>query len=179
MYANNTYDRATQTVDFLCLLMLLRNLRIFNLLTEFKDFNAIIKSFRNFASPMLHMLFTMYTVASIFCSIGMYFFNGGINFVNVDGDETYLDAPVFYALNNFNDFYSGLLTLFELLIENNWNNTTNMYADIWGNKARFYFCIYWVCMVLLMFNIVASAIMELYGTTSTNLEESYEKMKSA
>ena len=63
------------------------------------------------------------------------------------------------------------------MIENNWNNTTDAFSDMFGNWARIYFCSYWICMVLIMFNIVASTILELYSTTSANLEERYEIRK--
>ena len=78
MFFTDTNKNATQTVDLLCILMLLRNLRTLHLLTEIKDFDLILQTFKRFASPMVHMLFTMYTVASLFCAIGMYIFRSGV-----------------------------------------------------------------------------------------------------
>ena len=175
-WVNPTFVKATSTVDTLCILMLLRNLRIVHLLTEIKDFDLIIETFKKFASPMIHMLFTMYTVASFFCVLGMLVFRSGLTVPKM-ADLVGGDAPFLYYLENFNDFYSGMVTLFCVMIENNWNNTTDMFTDVFGNWARVYFCSYWVCMVLIMWNIVASMIMELYSTTSESLQDRYEKQR--
>lgn len=51
--------------------------------------------------------------------IGIQVFGGKIYEENSDiyGDGT---VPPSYVYNNFNDFPSGLMTLFELIIVNNW-----------------------------------------------------------
>ena len=126
---------------------------------------------------MVHMLFTMYTVMSFFDAIGMLIFRSAITIPKMVTVSD--DAPFLYYLENFNDFYDGLIVLFILLVENNWNNTTDMYTDIFGNWARVFFCTNWVIMVLIIFNIVAASILELYASTSANLESRYAKRKFA
>ena len=147
-------------------------------LTEIKDFDLILQTFKKFAAPLMFMLFTMYTVASIFCTIGMFIFKDAISLTEM-ATLAATDGPFMYYLENFNDYYSGMITLFCVMIENNWNNTTNNFTDIFGKKARLFFCTYWVCMVLIMWNIVSATIMELYATTSENLSEYYEKRQLA
>ena len=59
-------------------LILLRNFRVLHALTAIRDFDLILQTFRRFASPMIHMLFTMYVINSMFCAIGMYCFRTGV-----------------------------------------------------------------------------------------------------
>ena len=59
----------------------------------------------------------------------MYIFGGKVTTTNlyVIIDDS---IPDIYVLNNFNDLASGFVTLFELMVVNNWYVTAGMYVDI-------------------------------------------------
>ena len=86
-----------------------------------------------------------------------------------------------YMMMNFNDFWAALLTLFQISVQNNWNNTTDIYTDISGsNWPRVYFVSYWVFSCMIVLNIVISFVLEIYSTVgddiiSDNLKLQYAK----
>jgi riboflavin transporter FmnP len=56
---------------------------------------------------------------------------------------------------NFNDLLGSYLTLFALLVVNNWYVIVQMYTEIMGSHAyRFFFLIFYYCGVTLAFNIL-------------------------
>lgn len=68
---------------------------------------------------------------------------------------------------NFNDFGASLVTLFHIMVVNNWYVTCNMYCYVMGNKwPRLYFILFWALTVLIMLNLVIAFIIEIYDTVS-------------
>ena len=75
-----------------------------------------------------------------------------------------------YMMMNFNDFWAALLTLFQISVQNNWNNTTDIYTDISGsNWPRVYFVSYWVFSCMIVLNIVISFVLEIYSTVGDDI----------
>ena len=73
------------------------------------------------------------------------------------------DIPALYYLMNFNDFGASFVTLFHIMIVNNWFVTCDMFSDIVGNNwPRVYFISFWVFTVLIMLNLVISFVLEIY-----------------
>ena len=78
--------------------------------------------------------------------------------------------PDLYYLINFNDFGCSLVTLFHIMIVNNWFVTCNMFRDIAGNNYPiYYFVSFWVIVVLILLNCVLSILIEVYGTAQENV----------
>ena len=64
-----------------------------------------------------------------------------------------------------------MITLFHILVVNNWNQTTEMYCAICGNTwPRLYFTTFWVICTLIMLNIVISFVLEIYGSIEDEME---------
>ena len=65
---------------------------------------------------------------------------------------------------NFNDFGASLVTLFHIMIVNNWYVTVDMITfDLGNNWVKVYFASFWVTVVLVMLNIVTSFVLEIYA----------------
>jgi len=74
---------------------------------------------------------------------------------------------------NFNDFPSSFVTLFHIMIVNNWFNTTDMCCIVMESRwPVLYFVSFWIFTVLIMLNLVISFVLELYGEA----EEKYAKV---
>ena len=79
-----------------------------------------------------------------------------------------------YYLMNFNDFLASMITLFHILVINNWNQTTDMYCYVLKSDwPRVFFGAFWVLTVLIMLNIVISFVLETYSTTSEAVEQAH------
>lgn len=95
--------------------------------------------------------------------IGEYFFAAVITTKSVQVNQ--ISASNMYFLINFNDLYASMVTLFHILVVNNWNMTTEMYCVITdSNWPRFYFTTFWIICTLIMLNIVISFVLEIYGS---------------
>ena len=85
-------------------------------------------------------------------------------------------TPALYYLLNFNDFGASLVTLFHIMVVNNWFITCNMYCYVMGNNwPRLYFISFWALTVLIMLNLVIAFIIEIYDTVSQEIEFEYKR----
>lgn len=145
---------------------------------ELKDFKMIVATFKKFSSPFASMMLTLYTVMFVYSVIGLYAFNGKITRKAVATIES--DVDYMYIMMSFNDFVAAMITLFHILVENNWNTTTAMYTDIIGNNwARVYFVSYWLITDLIMLNIIISFVLEIYTTVGEDIQEKHLKLMYA
>lgn len=85
-----------------------------------------------------------------------------------------------YFLINFNDLYASMITLFHILVVNNWNETTEMYCVVGQSTwPRMYFTTFWIICTLIMLNIVVSFVLEIYGSIGDEMEIEERKKKLA
>ena len=85
--------------------------------------------------------------------------------------------PLFYLIN-FNDFIASYITLFTLMVVNNWWVTCNVYVVIKDGKhwPVLYFIVFWVITVCIMLNIVVAFVLEIYNSVETDLTEKYTRL---
>ena len=72
--------------------------------------------------------------------------------------------PDSYHLDNFNDLFSSLVTLFTLMVVNNWMVQVHMYVEIMdGNKYyRWFFVMFFYLSVVIGINIVVAFAIDMY-----------------
>ena len=71
----------------------------------------------------------------------------------------------------FNDFGQSMVTLFHVMVVNNWWMTCNMFIDVSGNNwPQLYFVSFWVLTVLIIFNLVISNVIEIYDEVETEVQ---------
>ena len=87
-------------------------------LTHFKPYRDILSVLRKLLPFTYSLGSVLFICFYSFAVIGTHLWGGLIN-DNIK-DELGADIPEDYVLNNFNDMMSGMITLFELLIVNNW-----------------------------------------------------------
>ncbi len=86
---------------------------------HFKTFSAIIKSLSELIPLLIDLFGVTLMFFFFFAAIGQILFGGKLNSSVVELLEAN-NLPPLYIYNNFNDFGSSLIILFELLIVNNW-----------------------------------------------------------
>jgi two pore calcium channel protein 3 len=67
-----------------------------------------------------------------------------------------------YYLNNFNDPVSSFVTLFELMIVNQWHILVEGFVTLTSRWARLYFLSFNVLMVVIVLNVFLSFVIEAY-----------------
>jgi uncharacterized membrane protein len=80
---------------------------------------------------------------------------------------------------NFNDLGSSFVTLFVMMVVNNWYIIVKMYNNISGHSyARLYFIMFYFCSVVVMLNIVVAFVIDMYSSVASLHAEEKEKAKS-
>jgi hypothetical protein len=108
------------------------------------------------------MMASLYTVYFFFSVLGQFLYGGKIT---TSSRQTEVgQTPALYYLMNFNDFGAGVVTLFHIMIVNNWYVTCDMFCIVMDNHwPRTFFVAFWVLTVLIMLNLVISFVLEIYA----------------
>jgi len=73
------------------------------------------------------------------------------------------EVPINYVIFNFNDFGSAFVTLFVILVQNNWHLVTLIYTTLNGSLLVYLFFIsFYVLAVIAILNIVLAFIIDIY-----------------
>lgn len=98
-----------------------------------------------------------------FALLGMYLFGGVVtNYSMVLETNPSLGG---FQLMNFNDLLSSLMTLFALLIVNNWYVIVELFVDFKGGNTlyQFYFLLFYYFGVILALNILVAFAIDMYS----------------
>ena len=153
---------------------LLRMVRILDFITEIQQFNIILNTFSKLTIPFLSMTANLYTIFYTYGFIGQLIWGGKVQVMSAQQEDA--SIPDLYYLMNFNDFGSSMLTLFHIMIVNNWYFTCNMYIDISKNLVpQFFFISFWVFTVLIIFNLVISNVIEIYDSVEESVKLRFRK----
>ena len=147
--------------------LLLRVLRLIRLISSIPRFKVIVSTIIQLI-PTLTVLYggSLVMLYYIYAIIGIELFQGVTYRGNRDLVDSDYDNFDYYA-NNFNNFYSALVTLFELMVVNNWFVTMDGYvrATDWGyffHFTRIYFYMFYIMSVVIMINLVVAFILEAF-----------------
>ena len=124
-------------------------------------FNEIFATFVDLLPAVSTLFGMMWTVFSVFASVGMMLFGGKIRYSSNALNGTEFAKSNYYA-NNFNDFTSSLITLFELLVVNNWQVLMDGFVHVTYPSYRWFFILFWSIAVIVILNLVVAFILEAF-----------------
>ena len=131
---------------------------------------VIMATYSKFQLPFFTLVSSMYTIIYIYAVLGQFWFSGLITTKSQQTEDP--NFPALYYLMNFNDFTMSMVTLFHILVINNWFITCDMCCKVVGNDwPRAYFITFWIVTVLIMVNLVISFVLEIYA----EMDEKYSK----
>lgn len=205
--ARGDSEDANVILDILLILRVMRGVKILHSLNYFK---SILNTILHILPSLITYASVLFVFIYIFAIIGMECFKGRINFY---GENTYkpdelnstmkycgvsgtsrdglpdFKNSTFYKLqycaNNFNDFGSAFIVLFELLVVNQWHVLTEGFVIATGTKAtRIFFIAFHIVSVLNILNIFTAFVIEAFllefnlakGTLETALETKINEM---
>lgn len=152
-------------------LLLARLLRLIRLLMHVQRYRAFVATFLNLIPSLMPYLGTIFCVLCIYCSLGIQIFGGVVYAGNPKLEGTTL-ADDDYLLFNFNDYPNGMVTLFNLLVMNNWQDWMQGYEELTGSSwTIIYFVSFYLITVLLLLNLVVAFVLEAFFA-ELELEES-------
>lgn len=143
----------------------LRSLRLIDLLRQ------NVPRYRDILGPFAFIIFKRFTSVMLVVLIVYYFFAiiamelfGGYELRDCcrnSSIEAYYQegSGLFYYLNNFNDLASSYVTLFELMVVNNWPITMKAYVLVSGRQlASLFFMVFFMISLLVITIVIAFVI---------------------
>lgn len=109
--------------DYFQIVGLIRLLRLFAFLNEVEQWRFFSNTMKVMRGPFFNLAFTLYSLYFFYVLIGIEIYGGKINTENfkalfrVNPDT---DIAGDYIWLNFNDYTSGIITLFSMMLFNNW-----------------------------------------------------------
>lgn len=150
-------------------LVLLRAVRIFILLNKFKEFYTIFTTIHNLRSIFSSVIFTLVSFCFIFTTISMLLFGGKVDIYRFKDHPL---IPENYYNLNFNDYGSGFLFCFAMIVINNMNNIFDDLSLIYGQYMKLYFSIFFFLGIILIVNITQMLVLEMY----LNIKDAYSTL---
>ena len=151
-------------IKWLELVIFIRALKFLPLLYEIKVMRIIIETIRNLIKPLYNLYSVLFSLFYTFSLLGMLLFGGVITKENKKL-RLAVRIPDTYHLMNFNDFLSSMVTLFCLMIVNNWNQIAEMYAIVMVNEYyKFYFALFYYFSVIIGINIAVAFAIDMYSS---------------
>lgn len=150
---------------------ILRSLRILKLFRELRQWRIIIQTIESLISPFLSLLLVAFVVFLFFSTIGDRAF-GGV--MNTASRRTFSDStvPDSYVEMNFNDLFCSFITLFSLMIVNNWNLIVKLYIAVGGTEfSRPFIYLYFLSVIfvlnIVLLNIVLAFAIDMYSSVES------------
>lgn len=112
----------------------------------------------------------------VFALIGMAMFGGVIRKnLEIFADNT---NPGVYYMDNFNDMLSSFVTLFTLMVVNNWQFQIDMYVAALDNThIRIYFIFFFYFSVVIGINLVIAYVLDMYSSVERLENDKDQTMK--
>ncbi|PKA53331.1 Two pore calcium channel protein 1B [Apostasia shenzhenica] len=143
-------------------LLIARLLRLIKLLLHIQRYKAFVATFLTLIPSLMPYLGIIFCVLCVYCSLGVQLFGGIVNAGNARVEVTDLFMND-YLLFNFNDYPNGMVTLFNLLVMNNWQLWMQSYRDLTGTSwTLVYFISFYLITVLLLLNLVIAFVLEAF-----------------
>jgi len=151
------------------LLHMARSLRLFKYMTPLRHlFLIITRLIPTFWQIFMLLLIVYY----VFAVLGMWLFGGIIYTSNPALAGSSFASGSYWPLN-FNDFVSGLVTLFVLMIVNNWYILCSGYMLAAGTSwASAYFVLFFLVCNLIVLNILIALVLDCTSVLSEDMEKS-------
>ena len=143
--------------------LIARLLRLLRLLSVFPGFRLIFGTARRIIPTFGTFIGMLWCIISAFAAAGVTVFGGQVhlNSTVLAGMVKTGAFPDTYYYMNFNDFPSSILTLFTLLIVNNWFLVMDGVVAVTGTQwSRAYFVFFYVVGVMMALNLVLAIILE-------------------
>lgn len=143
-------------------LLIARLLRLIRLLVHVERYRVIISTFLKLIPRLTPYLAMIFCVMCLYCSLGVQLFGGLVSNYNETLETTDLYEND-YLVHNFNDYPTGMVTLFELLVMGNWQVWLESYVTLTGTWwTSVYFLSFYALAILYLLNLVIAFVLEAF-----------------
>lgn len=153
------YYHITKPFEFI---IFLRLLKLVPLLHELRSTRLVVTTMGFMLEPIQTLAGVVGLIFYEFAVIGQFLFGGVIE--NASYKTPYDNGGSFFTLMNFNDVFSSIVTLFALMIVNNWYVMVNQTCAYMGNiNYRLYFYAFYYVGVIIATNILVAFAIDIYS----------------
>ena len=153
----------------------MRGMRLLKLFNEVQQYKIIMRTISSLIKPFSSLLLVSFILFTIFAIIGDRVF-GGLS-VNEPAVVKNQNIPDTYLEMNFNDNINSFVTLFTLMVVNNWFVIVDMFENVKGTIwVRLYFITFYFFSVLVVLNILVAFAIDMYSSIeSVNSQKKQEQ----
>jgi len=165
VYYPNTYNNRA-LIEFV---VMARVLRLSRLLFVIDGFRLIVRISFDIIPAAASVFAVLLFIAYSFASVGMIIFGGlisrdpnNLHYNSLMEADDFVDNK--YWANNFNDMFSGMNVLFNMLVVNNWTTQASGFEHATGNKlmVRLFFMTFHLLGVTVISNVITSCIINAF-----------------
>ncbi|KAL5249898.1 hypothetical protein ACHWQZ_G015837 [Mnemiopsis leidyi] len=147
--------------------------RVIRVVLQVKRLRVVVKTYLTLIKHMQVYLGILIALMYVYAVVGMELFSSDVtpeihnrsatqnNQSLAEQCGTYWNLE-YYSLN-FDDFFAAIVTLFTLMVVNNWHILVNAYSysrkDWWSS---YYFISWWIVCVLLILNVIIALILDAF-----------------
>jgi len=152
----NSYVRESGVTQ---VVKLVRVARLLRLLTGFQQYRILAGTYFSLLPVLTRLGGVFIVIYYTFGLIGVASFGGKISISVPELNNTsYQNLNYNYAIN-FNDFGGAMITLFCLMVVNNWNVIMEAFAIVSGEGVQVYFIAFWICTVVITLSVVLAVVL--------------------
>jgi hypothetical protein len=145
------------------LIPVFRIVRIFRLFRVLRSVRVELRVVNKLAPLFLRFLGVLFFFFYIFGVIGMELFAGQMHY-SIESVQVSSYGLAGYYVNTFDNIYVTFMTLFELMVVNNWNIIMEGYVAATGTEwTRLYFIVWFVVSVVVVMNVCAGFVIDAYS----------------
>uniref|UniRef100_A0A7S3JYQ2 Ion transport domain-containing protein n=1 Tax=Aureoumbra lagunensis TaxID=44058 RepID=A0A7S3JYQ2_9STRA len=171
------WPNAYNDPSFVRYVLMLRLIRLVRILEAITDFRILGESFLNLLPAAAKLLKFLFCVTYLFAVLGMAIFGGNLS--DKPSQRTLLKDTDFYTSGylplNFNDMWSSYVTLFCILVVNNWQVLTQGFVAIAGVNARLFFIAFYSVGTLICVNLAVAFIIDTFTVEQEKTKEKASK----
>lgn len=154
-------------IKILEIIIILRGFRLLKLFNEVPQWKIITRTISSLIRPFTSLLLVIFTLFLVFSQITDRAFGG---LASIDEKRILRDqsVPDIYIEMNFNDLVNSFVTLFTLMVVNNWFVIVRMYESVTNPYfARLFFVTFYFLSVIVVLNIVVAFAIDMYGSVDS------------
>lgn len=156
------------------IISIVRGFRLLKLFNEIKQWKIIMRTISSLMKPFSSLLLVAFILFLFFALIGDRLF-GGLRREdpNVVRNQNIPDG---YVDMNFNDVSNSFVTLFTLMVVNNWYIIVEMFESVTGSVwTRFFFIFFYFLSVLVLLNILVALSIDMYSSIESVSRQDKER----
>ena len=171
------------SIVFARVLLLFRVLRLARFFSRLEWSRKLLGSLAQVRVQLLIFLGHMLAVYYIFALVGMFFFADAIHLPRDARLEGTAYDTLGYYPNNFNDICASFVTLWELMVVNNWYVIMDAYMVVTSRVAVLFFVSWYILSVVFALNVVVAGFLDAFDSqwseTKASMDDSEEGHLSA